>query len=143
MFVSKVENGRASLSSDQITALAEKLNVEARWLKKGTGPMTSKDATRDRRTIGERVFSLRRERQLTQTEFARMLGVSRNTISLLERRKIRASQSLINAVIEKTGVSEGWLRTGEEESRAEEIKEWLRSNPGDKEIIREWLSTGA
>ena len=136
MFVSKVENGRASLSSDQITALAEKLNVEARWLKKGTGP-------RDRRTIGERVFSLRRERQLTQTEFARMLGVSRNTISLLERRKIRASQSLINAVIEKTGVSEGWLRTGEEESRAEEIKEWLRSNPGDKEIIREWLSTGA
>lgn len=137
--ISLVEAGRASLSSDQITTLADRLGIEVEWLISGTGPMTSKEGTRDRRCIGERVYQIRRERKLTQTEFAKLLGVSRNTVSLLERRKVKPSQSLIAAVVEKCGVSEMWLRTGENESRAEEIKDWLEKNPGDKEKIREWL----
>ena len=48
-------------------------------------------------------------------------------------------KSLIRAVVEKTGVDEHWLRTGDDVSRAEEIINWLHSNPGDKERVRSWL----
>ncbi len=141
--ISLVEAGRASLSPEQISTLADSLGVNEEWLRCGTGPMTATEKTRDRRTIGERIYEIRRNRHQSQTEFAVLLGVSRNTISLLERRKISASQALIRAVVEKTGVSEVWLRTGEAETRAEEIMEWLEHCPADKERIREWLENGA
>lgn len=104
MQVSRVEAGEAAFSSEQIEALASALGVEPVWLSTGTGPMIENDNSRDRRTIGERIYEIRRNRRLNQTEFAVLLGVSRNTISLLERRKISASQALIRAVVEKTGV---------------------------------------
>ena len=138
-FISRVENGSAALSPLQISTLAEKLGVTEPWLSTGQGPMTPNDSTRDRRSIGERVYALRRSKQLNQTQFAHLLGVSRNTISLLERRKINASQALIAAVVEKCKVSEKWLRSGESESRAEEIIDWLRGNQADKARVREWL----
>ena len=83
-FVSEVEAGNASLSSEQISTLAAALAVSETWLLSGEGQMTSKEGTRDRRTIGERVYQIRREKRLSQTEFAKLIGVSRNTISLEE-----------------------------------------------------------
>ena len=139
-FISDVEAGRSNLTTEQISSLADQLGVEARWLSTGEGDMTENDNSRDRRTIGERIYQIRRNRRLNQTEFAELIGVSRNTVSLLERRKIGASQGVIRAVVEKTGVSEQWLRTGEEESKASEIMDWLEKCPADKEKIREWLS---
>ena len=114
-FISDVESGRATLSADQVKKLAVALGVTETWLATGEGDMTPNDSTRDRRSIGERVYAVRRDRQLSQTEFAELLGVSRNTISLLERRKINASQALIRALVEMLGVDEHWLRTGEQQ----------------------------
>ena len=140
MFVCKVEKGMAVLTEEQIRVLCSSLGVREGWLQNGTGPMTEKEATRDRRTIGERIYEIRRNRRLNQTEFAELIGVSRNTVSLLERRKIGASQALIRAVVDRCGVSEMWLRTGEDESKASEIMDWLEKCPADKEKIREWLN---
>jgi len=138
-FVCEAEASRAMLTPDQITALASALGVEKEWLTTGEGDMTPNESSRDRRSIGERVYALRRSKQLNQTQFAHLLGVSRNTISLLERRKINASQAMIAAVVGKCKVSEKWLRSGESESRAEEIIDWLRGNQADKARVREWL----
>lgn len=142
-FVCEVETGHAALSSDQLSTLAERLGVNEEWLATGTGSMTENESSRDRRTIGERIYQIRKQRHESQAQFALKLGVSRNTISLLERRKISASQGIIAAVVEKCGVSEVWLRTGESISRVEEIKDWLERCPADREKIREWLNTGA
>ena len=73
---------------------------------------------------------------------ARLLGVSRNTISLAERRKIQASQALIRAAVRKAGADEQWLRSGEKTSRAEEIISWLQAHPEDREKIRDYLLRG-
>ena len=61
MQVSRLESGRATLSADQVKLLASALGIEVEWLASGVGPMTSKEATRDRRSIGERVYQLRRD----------------------------------------------------------------------------------
>ena len=112
-FVSAVENGSAKLTADMISTLSSSLGVQEEWLACGEGDMTSNEATRDRRSIGERVYQVRREHRLSQSQFAAIIGVSRNTISLLERRKVNPSPALIRSVVEKFQVDEAWLRTGE------------------------------
>ena len=113
MAISRVESGRGSLQPSQIANICSKLGVNELWLRDGSGPMTENEDSRDRRSIGERVYQVRRERKLSQTQFAALLGVSRNTVSLLERRKISASSNLIRSVVEKMGVDEKWLRSGD------------------------------
>ena len=114
MFVSRLEKNRSQISSEQITVLADRLGVNESWLRNGSGPMTDHEGSRDRRSIGERVFEIRRKTGLNQKDFAALLGVSRNTISLIERRKISASSAVIRSVAEKMNVDESWLRSGEE-----------------------------
>ena len=114
MFVSRVEKNRSRISLEQITVLADRLGVNESWLRDGSGSMTDHERSRDRRSIGERVFEIRRKTGLNQKDFAALLGVSRNTISLIERRKISASSAVIRSVAEKMDVDEFWLRSGEE-----------------------------
>ena len=114
MFVSRLEKNRSQISSEQITVLADRLGVNEPWLRNGSGPMTDHEGSRDRRSIGERVFEIRKKTGLNQKDFAALLGVSRNTISLIERRKISASSAVIRSVAEKMNVDEFWLRSGEE-----------------------------
>ena len=139
-FVCKVELGQTQLSPAQLSILASALGVNELWLRTGAGDMTDHELTRDRRSIGERMLEVRKESQLTQRQIAQILHVSRNTISLLERNKISASSTVVAAVVEKMGTDEHWLRTGEKESRAEEIKKWLEAHPADLEEIERWIN---
>ena len=141
-FISRAENGKAALTEEQTARIAAALGVREAWLAGEDGEMTEQESTRDRRSIGERIYEIRREKKMSQAEFARLLGVSRNTISLAERRKIQASQALIRAAVRKAGADEQWLRSGEKTSRAEEIISWLQAHPEDREKVRDYLLRG-
>ncbi len=141
-YISLIESGKRRISPEQLATLAVSLGVREEWLATGEGDMTDHEATRDRRSIGERLLQVRKEKKMNQAQFGEALGVTRLTISLLERNKIAASPSVIRAAVDQMGVDEHWLRTGEKAkpvSKAEEIKEWLAAHPEDLIEIRKWM----
>jgi len=65
--------------------------------------------------IQERVKALRKHLDLSQAEFGKQIGVSRDVISNLEYGRVTVSDLIINMICAKFGVNEQWLRTGEGE----------------------------
>lgn len=65
--------------------------------------------------IQERVKALRKHFDLSQAEFGKQLGVSRDVISNLEYGRVAVSDLIINMICAKFGVNEQWLRNGEGE----------------------------
>lgn len=62
--------------------------------------------------ISENIKVIREEKGRTQEEFASILSLQRNTISLIENGKRNPSDRTIRDICEKFNVSEKWLRTG-------------------------------
>lgn len=65
--------------------------------------------------IGERLQEIRKSKNLTQTEFGKMFGVTHAHISSIERGKENPSEMFILFMIEKFKVDEKWFRLGEGE----------------------------
>ena len=84
--------------------------------------------------VGERIRTVRRALDLTQTEFGRRIGMKQNTIALIEGGRNTSDQTL-KAICREFNVSEEWLRTGEGEmfvpkSRDEELAEFFGNVQG-------------
>ena len=60
----------------------------------------------------ERIIQIRKEYKLSQEEFAKKLGLSRNFINQAENRKKNFSDRTISDICRKFSVNEEWLRTG-------------------------------
>ena len=73
--------------------------------------------------IGNRIKKLRKELDLTQTEFGAKIGSVQNTITGYENGRRNPSAPVITLICEKFGVNEEWLRTGE--------GEMFKSTPSD------------
>lgn len=67
----------------------------------------------DAREIGKRIKKLRKDRNLTQTEFGEKIGVKGNTVTGYENGTRRPSDSVINYICLIFHVDQTWLRTGE------------------------------
>ena len=65
--------------------------------------------------MNERIKTIREDRKLSQSEFADMLDLKRNSISLIELGKRNPSDRTINDICREFSVNEHWLRTGEGE----------------------------
>lgn len=65
--------------------------------------------------MNERIKTIREDRNLSQSEFADMLDLKRNSISLIELGKRNPSDRTINDICKEFSVNEHWLRTGEGE----------------------------
>lgn len=65
--------------------------------------------------IGSRIKKVRRELDLTQTEFASMLGLTQNTVTRYETGDRSPSNAVISLIVKAYNVNEKWLRTGEGE----------------------------
>lgn len=65
--------------------------------------------------IGNRIKKIRKELDLTQTEFAAMIGSVQNTIARYESNQRNPSSSIITLICEKFDIREEWLRSGEGE----------------------------
>lgn len=65
--------------------------------------------------MGERIKELRKFLGLTQQEFAKKIGVKRNTIATYEIGRNDPIDAVVILICREFGVSEEWLRTGEGE----------------------------
>ena len=62
--------------------------------------------------VGKRVAELRRERNLSQAEFGKKLGISGQSVSKMERGQTNISAQLIVNICDATGVSSDYLLFG-------------------------------
>lgn len=80
--------------------------------------------------ISERLLQIRKEKGLTQEEFAKEIGVSQNFIWMIEKGQRIPSDRTISDICREFGVDEIWLRTGVGDmfkplSRADEIADFI------------------
>lgn len=65
--------------------------------------------------IGNRIKKIRKELDLTQSEFAARIGSVQNTVTGYENGRRNPSAPVISLICERFNVREEWLRTGEGE----------------------------
>lgn len=63
--------------------------------------------------MNERIKELRKSLGFTQEEFARRIGVKRNTVATYEMGRSRPVDSVVSLICKTFYVSELWLRTGQ------------------------------
>lgn len=63
----------------------------------------------------DRIKWIRRQLRLTQSEFAKRIGVKQNTVTTYETGLRTPSESVLLAICREFDVNEKWLRTGEGE----------------------------
>lgn len=66
-------------------------------------------------TIEERIIEIRKNANLSQTEFAESLGVGRGVITNLERGLTELKPQFCSLICEKYHVNKTWLETGDGE----------------------------
>lgn len=60
----------------------------------------------------DRIAKIRKDSEKTQDEFAEIMGISKNYVSLIENGKKTPSDRLISDICREFDVNEEWLRTG-------------------------------
>ena len=63
--------------------------------------------------IGERIKQIRKNQNQTMEVFGQRIGVTRNSISMIESGRNNPSDQTIRSICREFSVSETWLRTGE------------------------------
>ena len=69
----------------------------------------------------ERFRELRKSLQLSQTDFAEKMGVTRSMINNLERGVVEPKEFLVNLACKTYGVNRTWLETGEGEMQPDTV----------------------
>ena len=82
--------------------------------------------------IGDQIKGIRKALDMTQSEFAEAINLSRNYIAMIEIGQREPSERTIADICEKFNVREEWLRTGQGDifqpmGRGEEIGQIVRS----------------
>lgn len=78
----------------------------------------------------DRIKSVRKKLNLTQTEFGKKIGLSRDNVANIEGNRIEIKDITVKSICREFDVNEDWLRNGTGEmfvqkSKAEEISELL------------------
>ena len=98
--------------------------------------MTEK-APVDKESMGVRLKSVRKDKKLTQTQFASAIGYSKLQICFIETGRNNTSNELIHKVVSVFGVNLEWLLTGEGEMYSGQEKRWTKAlYPGLTNILR-------
>lgn len=63
-------------------------------------------------SIEDRVLLIREKKELSQEEFGERIGVTKSTISLIERKLRNLSERVIRDICREFNVNEDWLRNG-------------------------------
>lgn len=73
-------------------------------------------------SIGKRIKQIRKELNLTMEAFGKQIGVTRNSISMIESEKNNPSDQSIRSICREFGIREEWLRTGQGSMKAEQSR---------------------
>lgn len=90
--------------------------------------------------LGERVKEIRKEKKLTQTQFAQDMAISQTHVSKIEKGVERPSSTLLRLISLKYNVDEEWLTHGTGYMR----KSWSTMKTDEEvttkyETVREWF----
>lgn len=85
-------------------------------------------------TLGERIKTVRKTVNLTQTEFGEKIGIKGNTVTNYEADRREPQEVVIKAICDKFKVSYEWLKYGKGEMTAEVDDDMLK-------LINQILST--
>lgn len=66
-------------------------------------------------SIEDRILLIREKKELSQEEFGERIGVTKSTISLIERKLRNPSERVLRDICREFNVNEEWFRTGEGE----------------------------
>lgn len=66
----------------------------------------------DSSTIEDRILMVREKLELSQEEFGERIGVTKSTISLLERKLRNPSERVIRDICREFNINEDWFRNG-------------------------------
>ncbi len=134
--VSNIESGGTHKVSDEtLDSICSAFSVDRDWLVSGKGemfPPGNEKSKVDKHTVGDRIRKVRKDRGLTQEQFAKNIGYSMIQIHYAESGKIIPSNDFLRAVAVKYRISFNWLLTGEGEEKSE-------FKPVDKKLIK-WLN---
>ena len=94
----------------------------------------------------DRIKEIRKERHMSQAEFGKTLGVSRDVISNYEMGRVEPTDLFINHLCATFGVNEEWLRSGtgemfikSKQSIIDELVEVYNLDVKEKAIIQAFL----
>ena len=74
-------------------------------------------------TVHERIKRVRKAKGLTLEDFGKKIGISKSSVSMLERGVNNPSDQTVLSICREWGVNEHWLRTGEGEMFLQKSKE--------------------
>lgn len=85
-----------------------------------------------------RIKELRKSLKLSQTDFGKHLGVSRDVINNIENKRVAPTEPIIKLLVSEFNVNRTWLETGEgnmfnDLSRDAEIAEYIGSVLADED----------
>lgn len=93
-----------------------------------------------------RIKAIRKELNLSQAEFGRRIGVSRNVINNLEGRRVELPEVTLKAICAVFSVNEDWLRNGdgdmfltEDNSIVDQLIKTHKLDSLDKKILLAYL----
>lgn len=66
-------------------------------------------------TLGERIKTVRKQLNLTQTEFGNKIGIKGNTVTNYEADRREPQEVVLKAICDKFGVNYDWLKYGKGE----------------------------
>ena len=141
--ISRIESGENSASTQTIMLICREFNINYDWLTAGQGEMFTKNrgsylsscpVSNNGVCINERLKQIREHFDLSQEEFGSKIGITKSSVSLLERGKNNPSPQAIMLVCSKFNIDYGWLTTGQGEmfiENTEQIIKLLGTVPAD------------
>lgn len=97
-------------------------------------------------TINERIKAFRKDKKLSQKQFAASIGVTQSGVSYMEQAGSTVSDSAIKTICSVYGLNESWLRDGTEPMCAEsdmfKLEQFVRDRGGSElevEIVKAYF----
>ena len=151
-FIAQIESGRSSISEKTRMAICRTYNINSDWLNNGAGDMFKPGfapPSLDKAGIPSRVKAVRQKLNMTQDEFAKMIGCSKSQLTSVEVGRVNPSNQWITKLANSANVSINWLLSGKGDLFTEEklnednmdyIFQFISENPKFRHIVSEAIS---
>ena len=116
--ISNIEKGIRNPSEQTIKIICKEYKINQNWLKSGIGEMFSNDQDiflddlTELNSLGERIKKLRIVLSLSQREFGERIGISKTSVSRLEKNERNPSEQTIKSICREFNINYAWLKDG-------------------------------
>lgn len=134
-YVNRIENGKNVPTSAFLQSVSDAFGVDISWLMTGNGSLAVE-------SVGDRIKQARKARDYTQEELAGEIGVSRNSVGMIERGTFRPGEVVIDSLCDCLWIDKNWLMTGVGHMERMELTPFydlLRRDPDVRRHIRSYI----